>query len=150
MAPDALKVLIYGVCRGQLLVFDEPDFPDVALQVPGGTVEAGESAAQAAHREFAEETGLPVTAPPELLGIHDYRFAKGGGQVWHRRHYFRIELSGTYPECWLHHEMTPSDGSSPIRFRLFWMDVNEASRRLGYGMADLLHLLQGAPVAGGR
>ena len=36
MKPDALKVLIYATWRDGLLVFDEPDFPLVQWQVPGG------------------------------------------------------------------------------------------------------------------
>lgn len=64
MKPDAHKVLIYATWRDRLLVFDEPDFPEIELQVPGGTMEPGESAEQTALREFVEETGL---APPDAF-----------------------------------------------------------------------------------
>lgn len=63
MEPDALKVLIYATWRDRLLGFDEPDFPEVALQVPGGTVETGEDIAAAALREFSEETGILPETP---------------------------------------------------------------------------------------
>ena len=65
MSPDAHKVLIYATWQGRLLVFDEPDFPEIELQVPGGTMEPGESPEVAATREFVEETGL---TPPQPLG----------------------------------------------------------------------------------
>lgn len=63
MVPDAHKVLIYATWRGRLLVFDEPDFPEIEFQVPGGTVEPGEATATAALREFTEETGLKPNRP---------------------------------------------------------------------------------------
>ena len=51
------KALVYGTTSHGLLVFDEPDFPEVPIQVPGGTVEAGEQVIDAARREFGEEPG---------------------------------------------------------------------------------------------
>ena len=141
MQPDALKVLIYATWRDRLLVFDEPDFPEVALQVPGGTVEAGENVAEAAYREFREETGL-TPGPLTQLGTHDYRFSlKIGGIAFHRRHYFHVDLDGDQPSTWLHRELTPFGGGEPILFRFFWISRAEATMRLGYGMAECLPLI---------
>lgn len=145
MKPDAHKVLIYATWRQHLLVFDEPDFPDVELQVPGGTMEPGESPEDAALREFVEETGLPPPTALLPLATHDYRFTKDGRQICHRRHYFHAQLSGEQRETWLHAEMTPDGGGPPIRFRFFWLGVDEALRRLGYGMEDSLGLLRDCP-----
>lgn len=142
MEPDALKVLIYATSRNRLLVFDQPDFPDVGLQVPGGTVETGEDVADAAGREFCEETGLSLSAPLTPLSVHDYRFPlKIGGIAWHRRHYFHLELDAEYPETWLHHELTPFGGGDPIQFRLFWLDIKAAREKLGYGMENCLPMI---------
>ncbi|AGB72936.1 MULTISPECIES: NUDIX hydrolase [Rhizobium] len=140
MQPDAVKVLIYAVRDGHLLVFDEPDFPDVQLQVPGGTVESGEDIVAAAGREFEAETGF---APRELhpLGVQDYRFEKNGRDYYHQRHYFRCGISERAPATWLHHEMTPFDGGDPIGFRFFWLPIETASKRLGHGMEALIEHL---------
>ncbi|NRP88607.1 hypothetical protein GFPCMMHI_04529 [Ensifer adhaerens] len=140
MQPDAVKVLIYAVRERHLLVFDEPDFPAVELQVPGGTVEAGEDIAAAGAREFEEETGLTANAL-HPLGIDDYRFEKSGRTCHHQRHFFRCTLPETTPTTWRHFEMTPFDGSAPICFRFFWISLAEARKRLGYGMAALLEHL---------
>jgi 8-oxo-dGTP pyrophosphatase MutT (NUDIX family) len=142
MEPDALKVLIYATWRDRLLVFDEPDFPDVLWQVPGGTVETGEDIAEAALREFCEETGLAPSAPLTPLAVHDYRFSlKIGGIAWHRRHYFHVELKDHHPETWLHQELTPFGGGDPIQFRFFWIDFTQAKARLGYGMEHCLPMI---------
>jgi 8-oxo-dGTP pyrophosphatase MutT (NUDIX family) len=138
--PDALKVLIYATSRDRLLVFDEPDFPEVELQVPGGTVEPGEDIEAAALREFTEETGLQPNGTLIPISTCDYHFVKQGKSVCHRRHHFHIALPGRQPDSWLHREMTPFSGGDPILFRFFWISMDEAKKRLGYGMGDCLPL----------
>lgn len=141
--PDAFKVLIYATWNGRLLVFNEPDFPEVELQVPGGTIEPGEDILTAAQREFAEETGLIDRGPLTLLATDDYRFVRYDQEILHRRSYFHLELTGELPETWIHREMTPFGGGSPIRFRFFWMSVDVAIRSLGYGMGQRLSVIAG-------
>ncbi|MBO9097584.1 MULTISPECIES: NUDIX hydrolase [unclassified Rhizobium] len=141
MEPNALKVLIYGTWGSKVLVFDEPDFPEVELQVPGGTIEYGEQADVAASREFYEETGLRAADPFKLLGMDDYKFWKNGQCVIHRRHFFHAELGGELPETWTHYEQSPFGGGPPILFRFLWLDIPEAVAKLGYGMEAKLPLL---------
>lgn len=141
MTPDAFKVLIYAVWQDRLLVFNEPDFPDQWLQVPGGTIEPGEVPEIAAGREFFEETGLAVEVPLHPLTVQEYRFEKDGREICHRRHYFLLRLTGDYPDTWIHLEEHSFDGGGPIRFRFFWMEFDKAARQLGGGMADALTLV---------
>lgn len=138
------KVLIYATSARGLLVFDEPEFPHIKLQVPGGTVEPGEALEAAALREFEEETGLAPGTPLAPLGSVDYRFVSNGVEHIHRRSYFHVGLSDDLPAEWHHHEQTPFDGSPPILFRFFWMPVGEARSQLGYGMEALLLKLAAA------
>lgn len=141
MEPDALKVLVYGTLGRKVLVFDEPDFPEVGLQVPGGTLEYGEQADVAATREFFEETGLLVTNKLRSLGTDDYQFWKNGKSVMHRRHFFHAELDGELPETWTHYEQSPFGGGAPILFRFLWLEIPEAVAKLQYGMGTKLPAL---------
>ncbi|MCD7111730.1 NUDIX domain-containing protein [Rhizobium sp. DKSPLA3] len=135
------KVLIYATLHDALLVFDEPDFPEIALQIPGGTIEPGEEPSDAATREFEEETGLRVPAPPRPLTVHDYSFVRDGVTIVHRRHYFHVALMDA-PTNWTHFEMSPSGGGDRILFRFSWMSFPEAAQRLGMGMADAISHLR--------
>src|SRR5690606_12592633 len=56
--PEYVDKAIAYIPRGdRFVVFEEPDSPLVGIQVPGGTVEAGESLEAAVLREAYEETG---------------------------------------------------------------------------------------------
>ncbi len=130
------KVLIYATWNDRLLVFEEPDFPETPLQVPGGTVDGGEDILAAAYREFAEETGLLPSDGMIHLETVDYDYPERGSRELHRRHCFHLKLNTPMPETWDHYEMSPCDGGAPILFRLFWLDRRSAQNRLGLGMAE--------------
>ncbi|RZS82141.1 8-oxo-dGTP pyrophosphatase MutT (NUDIX family) [Phyllobacterium myrsinacearum] len=132
------KVLIYATYRGRLLVFDEPDFPDVELQVPGGTVDPGEAVLAAAQREFCEETGLPCPDQMNLLATVLYDFHKNDGLHRHHRSFFHAPLKPPLAETWEHYENFADGGEEPILFRFSWMNIAEAGDKLGYGMNQLL------------
>lgn len=113
------------------------------LMMPGGHVEAGESQAEAAVREVAEETGLPVRlaeppAPPLPTGYRPPRVA----QPW-----------------WIVEYQVPPDGQLAARHvhvdHLYVAvaddprPVSEAAHPFGwYGLADLagLHMFEDARV----
>jgi 8-oxo-dGTP pyrophosphatase MutT (NUDIX family) len=81
------KVLIYATSTRGLLVFDEPDFSEVPLQVPGGTVDPGEVLLEAARREFEEETGLQVESAFRFLGSVAHEVIKEGERLTLHRTY---------------------------------------------------------------
>ena len=119
------KAYVYLTCGSRLLVFSQPDEPEIGLQVPGGTLDPGESHLIGAKREFIEETGLDLDigfhhlADQELI----YQGTTGMQDGLHKRRLFHATINEIPAEEWEHFEMTPSAGGPPIRFRLFWLDV---------------------------
>ena len=134
------KVVLYVTHGPRLLVFLEPKYPKLLLQVPGGTVEPGEAPAAAAHRELEEETGLTGIAALHPLGVRDYVFDHRGISQTHTRHFFHAVLWPEYvvAERWSHMERHSSLGHGPIEFALFWLDFDAAARDLGYGFGAFL------------
>ncbi|NKM88712.1 NUDIX domain-containing protein [Rhizobium laguerreae] len=111
------KALIYATNSCGILVFDEPDFPEVPLQVPGGTVEEGEPVIDAARREFGDETGLVDRTGFRLLGDSHRTFERDGKLHNLHRTYFHLSLEDGLPDTWDHFD----DHSRPSverRFRL--------------------------------
>ena len=58
MSSEIQKVIAYITNGRRLLVFRDTDFPEAGIQVPAGTVDAGEAPQTAVMREAQEETGL--------------------------------------------------------------------------------------------
>jgi len=75
LMPD-LGVEVAIICSGQILLTKREDFEVWCL--PGGSVDAGESVAQAAMREAREETGLDVQLE-RLVGIYSLTGWRAGG-----------------------------------------------------------------------
>jgi 8-oxo-dGTP pyrophosphatase MutT (NUDIX family) len=131
------KVLIYATSARGLLVFSEPDFPDIPLQVPGGTIDQGETPEAAALREFLEETGL-IAPNLHPMGRFDHLAQTIQGPLMLQRHCFHTRLSADLPQTWDHVEQHASDGSGPILFRFHWLGLHRARNDLGLGMAAAL------------
>lgn len=134
------KALIYATSARGLLVFSEPDFPEIRFQVPGGTMEPGELPLRAAQREFFEETGCEANALRFLKQTEHLKTYHGEERLY-RRFYFHTHFPGDLPETWDHIEAFASDGAPPILFRFFWLSHTEAAAQLGYDHAEALHLL---------
>ena len=97
-APEARrrrKAVIYATNGRRLLVFRQPDDPEIDWQPPGGTIGDGETMLAGAMREFAEETGLQSDGSWTPLGSCTYRYA---ADHIHERHFFHLALKGQQPE----------------------------------------------------
>lgn len=110
------------------------------MQVPAGTMEAGEDPHQAVLREAQEETGLSGLEVHSYLGRHDSTFEnERGEQMTVRRHFFHLRYHGEAPGRWQHWEMTPSGGvEEPILFELWWAPLNEARALLNAWFTTML------------
>jgi 8-oxo-dGTP diphosphatase len=147
----AEKALAYITQGQRLLVFRHTQFPEAGIQVPGGTIGAGESAAEAALREAREETGLEGLEIRALLGVREFDLSPYGQKGVQRRHYFHLEFHGQAPETWLHDEMDPSDGSpTPIEFEFFWVRLPDEVPELAGDQGEMLFALDDFSRSGRR
>lgn len=116
---DCVDKAIAYITRGdKFVVFEEPHSPEAGIQVPGGTVEPGETLEHAVLREAQEETGLSHLTLVRALGVQLHR--RPSGRI-HRRHYFHLlDRSESEHQVWDHFEEHPHSGSAPILYRLSW------------------------------
>ena len=95
------KALAYILNGERLLVLRPIDQPyeQTGIQVPGGTVQPGETPAQAVLREACEETGLTDLALIRSLGRIRYDISPLRPEI-QRRHFFHLATNGPVPERW--------------------------------------------------
>jgi 8-oxo-dGTP diphosphatase len=117
------KVVAYVVAADKLLVLVHPHHPDAGLQVPAGTIEAGESTDVAVLRELTEETGLVGFGIPEYLGEASFDMTAFGRREIHHRHFFRVSFNGSTPPRWRHTETSGGRAQSEL-FELFWVSLS--------------------------
>jgi ADP-ribose pyrophosphatase YjhB (NUDIX family) len=115
------KVFAYITAGDQLLVFRHPFAPEAGLQVPAGTVEAGELLTEAVLREAAEETGLSALTLEGYLGEQVRDMADFGREEIHHRHFYHLRFTGAPTATWRHTELFGSDNpaEAPV-FEFFW------------------------------
>lgn len=132
------KVVCYVVRDGRLLVFEHLDMPwqQTGLQVPAGSIRAGESPEDAALREAAEETGLRSLRQVAKVGESWYDMSPYRSEV-HHRHVFHLATEGSPPERWVTYERDPDDGSGLIRFECYWIPISQG-HSLAAGQGALL------------
>jgi ADP-ribose pyrophosphatase YjhB (NUDIX family) len=122
---DKQKAYAFITRGDQLLVFSEPDFPEVPIQIPGGTLEQGESPEDGVTREAEEETGLTDLKLVGYLGYSDRTFVDNGTEKIQRRHFFHLICEQDCPDRWLHDEIHPSEGPHErITFELYWVKLD--------------------------
>jgi 8-oxo-dGTP pyrophosphatase MutT (NUDIX family) len=138
------KVYAYITNADRLLVFRHVEFPEAGIQVPGGTLDAGETPAEAVQREAREETGLTTLVLKKYLGKSEYRVPGTRPPETILRHFFHFTSPPDAPGTWQHAELHPSDGSSaPILFEFFWLTIDEAAQELNpYYTAKLQELFE--------
>ena len=114
----------YGyVLKGErLLVMEHPDHPEAGVQVPGGTVEPGETPRQAVLREVREETGLDGVEVVALVGTADFHMGDFGRDELQSRHFFWLRCVEETPESWIGHE---ESHGAPIRLRFRWVPLGQ-------------------------
>lgn len=116
------KVVAYITHGDRLLVFRHPYVADAGIQVPAGTIEAGERPEDAVLREATEETGLTGLRLVSCLGTDERSMADVGRDELHHRWFYHLRCGDDPPETWRHLEAYPSDGSpEPIVFEFFWV-----------------------------
>ncbi|WP_232236169.1 NUDIX domain-containing protein [Nocardia sp. BMG51109] len=121
--PVVSKVLCYIVRDSRLLVFRHRDVPweEVGVQVPAGSIRAGEAPEVAALREAREETGLTDFTVVRKLGDTHYDVSPYRFEIQHRR-IFELALHEDTPERWFSREDHDGEGE-PTRFECFWIPL---------------------------
>lgn len=125
------KVLAY-VTREKLgvrhvLVFEHCDFPEAGIQVPAGTVGAGEELQSAAKREVLEESGLWLSCDGKLIGT--FEFERVDRDEVHIRNVFQFEALEDVPASWIH-VVSGSGEDEDLRFRFYWLSGTVAQENL--------------------
>jgi len=99
----------------ELLVFaglEEPGF-----EVPKGTVQPGETPAQAAAREILEESGLRELTLIRELGVTQWQDEE--------QHFFLFRADALLPDRF-EHVVTGQDGDRGMRYQFTWIEITPA------------------------
>lgn len=106
----------------ELLVFSRNDRPR-DIEVPGGTVDEGETPEVGLLRELVEETGLQEFEVVKELMQQDYFHPKK--QEIHHRHFFAVGGTSSIPDTWAH-VVTAGENDQGVTFTYFWMPLTKA------------------------
>lgn len=103
--------------RAELLLFTHVDYPDAPIQIPGGTIEAGEDPYAAAQRELAEESGLSGLPLIRHLGVSE-AVAPIDAKTILQRHCYLFDGSGI-ADHWIH-TVDGGEEDTGLRFEYRW------------------------------
>jgi 8-oxo-dGTP pyrophosphatase MutT (NUDIX family) len=107
---------------GRMLLLDRPLRREVRL--PKGHIDPGETAAQAALRETAEESGYDDLEIMSDLGSQVVKFNFQGNDFVRTEHYFLMRLVSS--------RTTPRSHKDEAQFTPLWLPLTEAVRRLTF------------------
>ena len=131
------KVAAYITHGRRLLLFRHPLSPEAGIQVPAGSVEAGEAWETAVMREAQEETGLRQLRLGRFLKEAPFDHSVyGRDDVMLYRFYHLICEEPSPPPYWRHWEEHASEGEEDrIPFDFFWVTLPHELPHLGGGQA---------------
>jgi 8-oxo-dGTP pyrophosphatase MutT (NUDIX family) len=123
------RVVVYVTrVRGgqtELLVFEDPDNPEVGVQVPAGRLDEGEELEEGVLRELAEETGLErARIVRELPGFEEHYPSR------YENHGFQVALDADAPDEWEHVVYGDGDDAGLV-FRFRWVPITPGLRLFG-------------------
>lgn len=124
------RVFTYITQGSKLLVLDYVDKSYLEPQIPGGTIEPGESPEKAALREAKEETGLTALKIVSFLGAFDKDLRVIGRDEFIKAWFFHLEAEDSTPRRWRHAERDAHEGASAVLFELYWVPL-DAVPKLG-------------------
>ena len=107
----------------ELLVFEQPAAPDGGVQVPGGTVDPGETPLEAFFREVEEESGLRIQTEPRLLG--EFPYFRHDIQEAQLRSFFHASVIGETRDSW-DHRVFAGEEDAGLLFRYYWIKLSAA------------------------
>jgi 8-oxo-dGTP pyrophosphatase MutT (NUDIX family) len=124
------KVLAYVVRRRgsgwQLAVFEHANVSEAGVQVPAGTVEAGEPLEAALWRELLEESGLRAPSVALVCKLPEAREP----ELDQIRHVYLLKDVGGLPNDWV--TVVAGDGEDRgIVFDYYWVDILPGLRLAG-------------------
>lgn len=112
-----------GPRQNELLVFAHRDMPDVPIQVPGGTVDAGEKIVAALFREIEEEAGLTDLTLIRNLGAYQFYWEEIESDV--ERHFFLLQAPSHTRDQW-DHEVFGKGEDKGLVFSYSWLELNSS------------------------
>ncbi len=145
MKTQVQKVVCYIVHDDHLLVFTHDDVPlqVTGVQVPAGSIEAGEEPEQAAVREVFEETGLTASVV-RFLGAASYDITPARFEIA-TRHFFQLSVEwADVTARWQSGESDPSEGDDVHRWTCWWLPLTNA-HVLAAGQGALIGRLFDSP-----
>jgi len=117
----------------ELLVFEGPEHDD--LQIPKGTIEAGEDPREAVYRETVEESGLAAVTQFQHL-VTDVWTRRESPPKRYVRNFFHAPVHEPR-DAWTH-TVTGTGEERGAEYEFFWVDLR-TDERFALDLDDYLH-----------